>query len=321
MPLHKVASSGPIRTVQLDVNPIVTQLVLGTPQARVFPGMQIAPPIKVDNFVFKYTQYGNEHLRDIDTERALGAPRSSSNWTASTVEAQLKRYGHEIPKDVDEIGNAHPSMRIQERSALLSKRMVDLNIERVIRDTLLEETQYAAANIITVGGGSEWDTASGDVKANVDSAVDAILDGTPLQREDLVIFMPRQCWEAAKKDSTYLAARQNTTTDAPTLESFTRYLDIGRIDVANPIEQPHGTTSPQPMYTDTCVVYYPGGASPYDDAYGDLTYAVTFKLDRGRASTPYYDEHITSWRFPWDDNALPKVINPSVGALIKNCVA
>jgi len=305
------------RNVQEQINWVVSRIATGTPQARFFPGGRLAPPITVGKREFQYTAYGTEHLARYDTERALGAPRSHSNWTTSIVTGKLRSFGHEVMKDIRELANANPNLMQRSRSAQLAFRIVRNDTERVIRDTIFDNTAYPAANSVDLTG-AEWGTGSGDVKAAVIALADIIIAGTPLQREDLQMFLPRLVKDAALEDPTFLAARTRTNPDQPVLADLRSYLGIGEIWTANPIEDVDGTVTS--IYPDTALLYYPGEGADYDAEYGDLDFAHTFRLDQGRAPNAYYDEHTTTWYFPFDDDMNCYITNSSMGGLLENAV-
>lgn len=315
------ATENPIVNVQLGTDPMVTQLVLGQPQAVRFPGMEILRPISVDAWTFKYTVYGKEHLGHFDTRRGMRAPIRHTDWKVSTVTEGLERYSFSTVRDQDELNNAAPSLAVRERSATLSRRIVEMDIERKIRDLLLDSTTgYAANHIITLGAGNEWDDATnGDSKASIRTLSKQIAVDTGLQPADMHVFLPMAALEAAKDDPTFLAIRANWTSDISDEMALAKYWGVGRVWSANPVEI--DTSSPDDvvaMYGDTAIVYYPGDAAGYDTTYGDLHFGATFKWNKGVASTPWYDNKTTSWYFPWTDYAKEAVTNYLCGGLVLN---
>lgn len=313
-------AENPIINVMLGNDALVTELVLGTPQDLRLPGESILPPITVDGYQFKWTKLGVEHLKQIDTERGMRAPIAHGDWRAETEGAILKRFSFRVLKDADEISNAEPSLRIRERSAMLARRIVRLDIERRRRDILMASGTYPVANVLAIAGGSEWNTANGDSRADVRSMVNSIVTSTGVMPEELVVWLSLAAFEAAKDDPVFLAVRSNFTADTPDEVALARYWGVGRVWTSNPVElKDDGTVGA--MYSDSALIYWPGTGSAYDTEYGDFRFGATFTWNRGVASTPYYDNTITSWSFPWTDYALPKVITPGAAALITNCAA
>ena len=126
-------TENPIESVQLDTDPMITDLVVGTPSRSDYPSSRLAKRITVPSWIFKYTTFGTEHLEDHDTERAMRAELKSSDWEADTATAKLRRFGWSITKDIDEITNAHPTLRIRERSASQAREIVTRDIETRLR--------------------------------------------------------------------------------------------------------------------------------------------------------------------------------------------
>lgn len=321
IPVFNRAVDPLIENVQLNQDPLLTQLVVGQPQKLPFPGLQLLTPITVPNWVFDYTVYNTEHLDTVDTRRGMRAPIKHGDWQVNTVSDKLKRYSFRVMKDQDEIGNAHPSLSIMEKSAILAQRMVTMDIEREIRDLVQAVGSYAAGNVLPIAPGSEWNAAGGDSRADIRAMTAQIINTVPIMPEDLVLFLPLQSLEAAKDDPVFLAARQNFDTNMPTTDVLAAYWGIGRVWSANPVDKDPATQVVGPMYGDNAILYYPGDNAAYDTTYGDITWAVNFKWNRGIAQRRFYDEVHTSWSFPWHDYAAPRIINNAAAALITNTAA
>jgi len=311
------AIADPIVDGQLAQDPLVTSLVLGQPQFTPLPGESLLPTIMVDNWVYKYTVYNNEHLQDHDTKRPMRAPIKHGDWKASTLPGKLDRYSFRILKDQDELTNAHPSLSIRQKSAELARRIVVMDVERDIRDLLSTTANYTTATAIA--GASEWNAAGGDSRSNIRASALAISALTGLQPGDLTVYLPLSSLEAAKDDTTMLAIRTNYETAIVDEQILANYWGVKRVWSANPVEELAGTVVP--MYNDIAIVYYDGGAANMDTTYGSLTWAVNFSWNKGVASAAYYDNTHTSWSFPWNEYAQPKIINADCAAILTNCAA
>lgn len=314
------AAENPLINVQLQNDPTITALVLGTPQDLRLPGELILQPIKVDAWQFKWTRLGNEHLEQIDTERGLRAPIKHGDWKASVETDILRRFSFRILKDQDELTNAEPTLNIRERSALLARRIVRLDIERRRRALLLNTASYPGANVKTIASGSEWNTANGDSKSDVREVVSAIVTSTGVMPDEIQCWLSLASFEAAKADPVYMAIRSNWTDTMPDEAALAKYWGIGKITVSNPVELKADKTVGS-MYGDCALFWWSGAGSAWDTEYGDFRFGGTFGWNRGVASAPYYDNTTTSWSFPWTDYANPKIITPGAGGLILNCSA
>ena len=149
-----------IESVQLNVDPIVTGLVTGQPTRRTMPGMRLFRPILVDGFNFSYTTFDNVHMQEVDARRAMRAEITTIDWDATTATGKLVRYTKAVKKDKDEIRNAHPSLRIQELSALMARRAVEMSMERSIHAVVTDTTPgntYATGHIFNLTNGLQID--------------------------------------------------------------------------------------------------------------------------------------------------------------------
>jgi hypothetical protein len=313
------AMENPLADGQMGVNPILTDLVLGQPQVLTFPGQRILRPITAPARLFQYEKWGNERLKAFDTERALRADIKHGDFQVTQETSFLKRFSFGVLKDVDELGNAAPNYEMASKSAAFARTIVEMDIERRRRDLLIATSSYASGHVTTLTGGSEWDSAGGDSKSNIRDAAKLICAKTGLQMEQLSVFLTYGALEAAKEDPLFLASRMNFDASTPTVSALQEYWGIGPVWSANPIEADGDSdTDIVAMYGDVAIIYYPGGAAGYDKTWGDLTFGVDFKWNKGVASTPFYLPQKTSWFYPWTDYSNPAIINVNAAALIKN---
>ena len=313
------AADNPIENVQLNQDPLVTELVLGQPQATFIPGTRLFPSINVQNWVFEYTTLSNEHLGRYETERSMRAPILHGDWSAQTTPAKLRRYSFRILKDIDELTNAHPTLRIRERSAALARRIVMMNLERNKRDLAVLAASYPGGHDVTLGGGSEWDSAGGDSRTNVRTATAALSTATGLMPSDFSVFLSLSSFEAALSDPVFLAARGNYTTDIADEVILQKYWGTGPVFVGNPVEEIAGIVTP--MYADVAILFYDGSATGMSTDFGDLTWSANFTWNRGVASSPWFDPVHTSWSFPWTEYSHPTILTPNSGYIIRNTAA
>lgn len=313
------ALTNPMSDVQMGIDPVLTDIVLGTPQVAAYPGSQILRPITAPAFTFSYNSFGNERFEAIDTERAMRAPIKHGEFRATQETGRLKRFSFGTLRDQDELSNAHPSYGLMEKCAAYSRSIVETDIERRRRDLLVTAANYDTGNTLAIGAGSEWDAAGGDSKADVTAMVNMIASKTGLQPSQLEVFLGFEALQAAKMDPVFNAVRGNYDANMPTVGALQAYWGTGRVWSANPIDVTNGVVSF--MYGDVAIIYYPGDASLYDTSWGDLTFGVDFTWNRGVASKPFYLDQHTSWFFPWTNYSNPAIINNTAGALITNCAA
>lgn len=311
----------PMSNVQMGIDPVVTKLVVGTPYRRTMPSQFLVRKIEVEAFNFSYNVFGTEAWQDIDTERAMRAEITTSDAEFETRTGKLRRFTHAMKRDTDELKNAHPSLRLRELLAFQAKFKVEMNIERIIRNLLTTVTNYPVLHRLAITGGSEWDSAGGDSRADVRSICAEICGDTGVSFEDISVFLSESSLNAALSDPVFLGARHNYDTDTPNKDALAKYWGIKEVVTANPIEYAaDGTVTP--MYGDIAIPFVrnPLGGD-WDTEYGEFDFAVDFKWNRGVALEAWYENKTTTWWFPFQDYSNPKIINNNLGGIITNTSA
>ena len=201
------AVADPIEANRLGQTPLITQLVLGSPQARVMPSSLILPRIRVPNITFKYMVYGKEHLRRYDTRRANRAQIMRGSFTADTASATLKRYSFADEADIAELMDAIPNLQLRAKKAMFAKYAVDLDIEAQAATLLGTTTTYPAANRLALASGDEWGVGGNvyDDFQTVAAAISAASGGL-LTPDMLSVYMPTLSLQAALDDSSFRSA-------------------------------------------------------------------------------------------------------------------
>lgn len=311
----------PMEHLQLGIDPVITQLVLGTPIRRTMPGQRLLRNIGVDSWKFSYNQYGTEHFRRFDTERAMRAEIRTSDRSFQQQVDKLRRFTHATKRDRDELANASPTLRLRELQTFDARMAVLLDIEYRIRDLVTTAANYPVSHRLAISGGSEWNAAGGDSRADVRSMAAAIAASTGLSFSDLTVFLTEASLNAALEDPVFLASRHNYDTNTPSASDLAKYWGVGSVWSANPITADEdGVVSA--MYGDVAIIYFAGdNPTDFDTTYGEATWAVNFRWNKGVALSPFYEEKTTTWWFPWQDYANPKIVNSNYGAIITNTAA
>src|SRR5688572_18222748 len=132
------AIENPVTALQL-VSPLITDIVLGTPQVDILPGSRILKAITAPRREFTYPIWGTERFQEFNTERGIRAPYMHAEFGITSGTGSLKRYGFASMRDQDEIDNADDFLQLASKSSLFAKTIVDMHLER-IRRTLLTTT-------------------------------------------------------------------------------------------------------------------------------------------------------------------------------------
>lgn len=314
------AVDDPITANRLGQTPMITQLVLGTPQARVMPSSLILPRIIVPNFTFKYTIYGKEHLRRFDTRRANRAQIMRGSFTADTAEATLARYSFADEADIAELMDAIPSLQLRTKKAMFAKKVVELDIEAQAATLLGTATNYPASHRLALAGGDEWG-AGGNVYDDFQTVAAAIAtdSGGLITPDMLSVYMPTASLQAAVDDSSFRSASVYGGTARGNRTKLAEYLGCKEIVTANPIQASDADVLSS-LYSDICIIWYnASGSGEMVQDFGELNFGATFAINSGVALQPWYDDDHTTWVFPWEDWVKHSITNSALAGIITNC--
>lgn len=311
------ALENPITNVQL-IDPVITDLVLGQPVQRRYPGERILPRKMAPAYRFGYRRNDNSHIVHHNTERPMRSPIRLGDQEEEKDTATLRRFSFGTLRDVDEIVNASSELRIREKSAAFGRRIVNLDIEYRRSIMLQDPASYAVANVLAIPAGLEWDSGNGDMRANIRTVLSALQASTGIPWDEWTGWASGSTFHAMLQDSVFLSQRANYSTDTPDAGALARFVGMKEIWTSTPMIAPTKSSAAVPMYGDVFIIYYDGGAQDLDAEFGDIVFGHTFSWNGGVASTPFYDDIRTSWVFPWTDYALPLLLSANAGGLITN---
>lgn len=321
--------SSSLQDGSLGQDAITTELVLGMPQAAIMPGERILSPVRVPGEHFRYPVFKAEHLFRRDTIRGLREDMGFVDWKPQYENGHLDEYTIAVLKDKRELaarGDAAGVLRVAERSAMLARKIVMLDLEVRRRDLLTTVTNYPVANRLAISGGSEWDAAGGDSRTDVRSMCAVICSGTPLQYSDLTVFLSFAALNAALDDPVFIAARSNYNADTADTAALARYWGVGEVWSANPvISTSEDIADTGSMYSDIAIVYYDsrraGVGTTFVEDMGELHFGARFVMNEGVALRSFYIDSRKSWAYPWEAMEAIALTNNSLGAIITNCAA
>lgn len=320
-----------MRTLQLDglralenpidkgqaVDPVITDLVLGTPTPRFYPSERILPLKTAPKWSFQYTRYDNAHIVRHDTRRAMRAPIRLGDFQGETETAKLDRFSFGVTRDVDELQNTDDHFRLRERSAIYSRRVVRLDCEARAAALLTNTATYHADNALTLASGDEWNDG-GDSRADVRLILKSLRAKTALPWEAFTVWLSGASLEAALEDANFLANRSNYTADTPDLAALARYWGVKEVWSSTVLLADTAASDPFDPYGDSAIIYYDGGDTSLDVDFGDIVFGHTFTWNGGVASVPWYEEKETSWVFPWTEYRQPLALMNKAAGIIKN---
>lgn len=305
---------------ELIANPVVTNILLGTPHPKALPGLKILPRMATD-WKFQWTEWDKAHLRRRNTERPMGAPYRHDDFHPTRHDSSLKRFSWSSRRDVDEFGIADDSLQLDTLHYVYARMIVEGHLERIRRDAILTAS-YPADQIITLAAGAEFDSATGGAKAPIVELARLICRRTGWSRRDLKLFLPFDSMEAALADPIFQEQRIGTaaaSTD-PTAEELARYYGLGEVWTENVLDADDDDTVDQ-VWGDVAIMYGPGPRADMDTSFGMPVFGRSFGWKKsGVANVPVeirYPETMTA--YPYTDYQRPLILTPGAGGKIINC--
>jgi len=314
---------------RLQEDPYVTRAIeLGRATETRLPGEQLIPQVQNprESWEVKFLVWGLERFYHFDTRRALHARFGESTFGNTWETATMERYGHAHPRDRDEFEVAHPRLNLRRRATDFARWIVRQDLEHVKADLIEDTASYDPANVITLAGATEWDTAGGDPQGDISAAAALITASTGVQRPDLTIFLSNSSSVAALASPAWRTVTDQLTDAFPDLARLASYLGVKRVWTANPQQYAPATDDLADLYTDFALVYIeaddPRIIAQFDGSWGNnFRWAVDWTRRGGFAGQRYEEKGRTTEFWPWEQFSLPAVINGGAAVLIRNVSA
>lgn len=310
--------------LQLD-DFVTTAITLGRQVERQLPGERLLPTVlnPLGTQVVTYIEHGVEHLQHFDTERGPAAEFGKSTFSHQKRTARMKRFGHAHERDLEEFPTAHPALRLRQKATAYPRRIVRQDLE--MRKSVLVQDPASYDEVVTIGGGAEWDSAGGDPRADIRLAANFISGVTGVEASEMTLFLSRTSADAALHSPAFQDLRATFTADMPDLSRFARYVGIKDAWQANPQVALDDLSGTEDVYGDIGVLYIESTDSRilqrFDTSMGDnMTWAVDWSVRGGFATQVQIPER-TATMWAWSQWSLPAVINSGAAVLIENISA
>jgi len=314
---------------QFQIEPALTNLVLGVPRPLGFPGLEILRPWQVPAWEYRWTTFGSERHAVKDAKRGPSAQIKHSTFGIATTSGKQERYSWKYGFDLDQFSAADQRLGIAEKCAANARSIVEMAMEWERADLLTTAATYPAANRLAIGAGDEWDdTTPGDPRDHVRTVVDAVADANGLDDEEISVFLPREVYRAAIADADFITFKRNQTTGlggnaftvkAQNLQLLASYWEVGKVWTAN-MRYQNTAGVMVPMYGDVAIVYYDGDmvSQAWDISQGQYEFGRTAMWNRGIAQAPYMEEDTTTRWYPWHGYQEPLITNSALAGIITN---
>lgn len=311
------AVENPAINYQLGVDSIVRDLVLGTPQYDTWPGQLILPDRFITTIQSEYPVFGTEHLDIKDAKRAIDADIKTSGFALTMAQVTTERYSWAIVHDTatirnsDAIGRVPRGLRVT--SQAMARRHVEMAVEYEKKQALMDVSAYPSGQSVDLTG-SEWNSAGGDIQANV-HAVAGLMGSTNLLSVNSVwLVLDNLGWRAAQRDPVWRSTRiASGNGNAPSLAGLAEYLGIAGVELADVrVKNDAGTI--QGMYETqddgTAVsgvgfLYVKNPATRENDQFGMFQSGATFRWTDTALNPQPVPFPKTQVAFPWETWAKP----------------
>lgn len=312
---------------EVQVSPIITDLVLGTP---ILPGgrFRFFKEVPVPSPVVWFREYDRGHLAAIETQRAMSSEYVHRKMGSRIKAIALKRDSIEGRADIDELKAAnvvggdplYGSRKIND-----GRIAIELNKEIRAMELLTTTGNYSSGHFHSIASGSEWNAAGGDSRQDIGAAALSLEGSTGIDRTGLTVGLSGASVNAALQDPVFLATRAVARADQfPSKSDLAAYWGVKEVFSFNPIWTATGAfDSPLlPIWPDVAIVFADNlNPATFDPVAGAQVFGVTFKYTSGIASASYFRKEISSQIWPWDEWSGIELIYPDAGYLILNCLA
>lgn len=150
-------------------DPALTQLVRGPYKEQPLAGILIAPIVEEPNETGKIPVYSDEELKIFNTERAMGQSKANiiPPESAAPLSIAMTEHDASFPVDYRQI-KSESRILIQQRAALVSRRVVMRRVEKIIADKARTADNYTSSNTVTLTGNDQWSSTHADSTPLVD---------------------------------------------------------------------------------------------------------------------------------------------------------
>lgn len=302
------------RFSDLQVDPLVTRfLQLGAATEARLPMEEIIPIATTGAWDIKWFEWGLERFKHFDTRRGMRAPYGRSDFGHKVRTASMTRFGFAHSLDTLELQIANPNLNLRAKATGFAREIVRQDLELLKADFLLDNANYDAGHIISLGAGAGWDASTGDPRDDIRQAASLLNASIRVQRRDLTVFLSDSALEAAMNSPAWFGVADLLTENFGDLTRLANFLGVKRIWSANPQKLSDDETKLEDMFPDFALVYVESDSSilrTFDTRWGsDMRWAVDWSMDGGRAGVPWFDPENTTNNWPWDQTSSVQLIN------------
>lgn len=320
---------------QLPINPILTTLVVGQLYRSyrwVDEFFRPSSPLAADGTglatseSYTWPYWGKDHLAYHNTTLPERTPYGISGLSVGWLTGSLSTHGWASDITRRERALTSNFLSWATRKAALPMEIMGRWLQKQALDLLTDTTAdatFATGHVMLKGVGTEWG-GGGDLKADVDVAVKAILGKVSGHPSMIHVKFARDSFTAALNDPGFKANSAGVVVldrqaEEANLRALAQYLGVGRCSVLD-VTGPDGL----PALADDTWIYYDEALSgqqiaDFSTDYGTERWLTRFSPNDGVVQQPWRDNMFRTDLFAAIRQYELHVHNPDCGYLIRNC--
>jgi hypothetical protein len=320
--LRKFATPGDIHVDALMTDFAVNYKNVG------FVGDVLFPMIPVKKKSAKYAVF-EPSRRDLRIQNTRRAPRTAAKVVDYEVDLtktySAEEYSLAAGVDDQERDNADTPVNPDQRATRLATIGVALDREQRIATKVRTAGNYPGANVVALAGGNQWsDPANSNPKSDVDAGRDAIVQGTGVLPNTMIV--PWAVVQKLKLNNKITDAFKYTAAKGAviTVDQLAEYFEIPNIVIAgalkNTAAEGQAAAITRLWGKDVILAYVDPNSSPEDG----ISFGKTFRwLQNGqpRLVRSYYEPKARTTWFELTEALDEKITAKECGYLIQTAIA
>lgn len=310
---------------QLNVNPILTSLLLGMGQGNMI-AERLMPRLPQALSGITLGQTGNAHMKRYSLERAGTAATKRVDIKLDSKVYTVKEYSVEVPisrklmrdADVSRALNVVQYLDLATIATTTANQILALDYELQVADLARNVNTYPAGHVLALAGATKWSASTGTPVTDIRTAAEIIRKKTG-KRPNLLTLGP-DAWQALCTNAevnTYLPATQ---TGPATIEQLKQILNVEDIVIGDAIWLDSADVGQDVWGNNAMLSYAPKiGGSKNDISLAEPAFGFTNVIEgHPFAENPYYEDSSKAWVFGSTFERLPNVAYPQAGFLFTN---
>jgi hypothetical protein len=309
-----------------EIRPVLTEYARGTKNpSHVLE--EILPVAYVGKELVNVPTFGEEEFQEEDTERAVDADSNVADIENAT-ELPIQLVEHDLEAKVDYRKKKAAFYNYERRAQVITTRKVALKVELERARELSNTTHYADGHSDTLTGENKWSNKENSDPVNYikDKKMDvsSVIGVAPN-----VMLISEPIYKALTSHPGVIELIKYSQKGIITLELLQEVFEIEKILVSRSMYRPKGAakaSAKQRIWGNDCLLAYVyNGKSSIDS--GDLmpSLGYTFRLDDTELGKmpfvfSYKPGNGKITYINTTDILLPKIVMPSAGYLVKDCI-